>query len=305
MSWAIAGGIVSGLLGKSSADKAADAQVEAAEMQAENSRYFYDQNVQRMNPFAMSGRDFLDAYKYEMFGGSRPVMGTRGLTIEEIRTPATRGGVPVGEIQRDPMAWRQWQQQQRRGGEDVNLSMQDWQDWQRNNNQGPVTPGSTSFQVDGRSFSSRQAAQDYINSQGTQYQGYQLSPNARYLIEEGTSGIEAGAAGRGNLFSGSTVSGLEDMRTRTVAADRDNYMNRLWAGANMGQSAAAGQVASGNVASGQINNAFANQGNAQAAGAIGGFNALMGGVNTGLEIMGYQQAQRNNPFNTGNPFAVN
>lgn len=128
------------------------------------------------------------------------------------------------------------------------------------------------------------------------YQGYELSPYGNALLDQGVANIDASAARRGQLFSGSTLEALEDTRANIVAGDRDNFLNRLAGVASQGQAAAGQQAGAGQAYVQAGSNALANIGNARAAGAVGTANALTQGINTGLEFYNYQ---RNiNPLST-------
>lgn len=121
------------------------------------------------------------------------------------------------------------------------------------------------------------------------YGGYEMSPAANALLTEGVGNIEAGAAGRGDLFSGATLESLERLRGDIVGRDRDNYLNRLAGVASQGQAAAGQQAGAGQAFVNSGSNALANIGNAQAAGTVGVANALTQGLNTGLEFYNYRQ----------------
>jgi len=139
-----------------------------------------------------------------------------------------------------------------------------------------------------------------IGDQPEGYQGISLSPAARFATEQGRDTIEAGAAGRGNLFSGASLQSLEKMRTNIATGDRDNQLNRLAFLANMGQSSAGAQAQAGqNFATG-AGNAFSNIGNAQSAGSIGVGNAIQGGIGNAMQLYQYGQAQQQGAFNNAN-----
>ena len=105
------------------------------------------------------------------------------------------------------------------------------------------------------------------------YGGLSMSPAGQFALEQGRGTIEAGAAGRGGLFSGSTAKGLEDYRQRVAVTDRDNQLNRLFGLMQTGQQAAAGQGSAGVNFANQAGNAMQAGANAQSAGIIGMGNA--------------------------------
>lgn len=121
------------------------------------------------------------------------------------------------------------------------------------------------------------------------YSGIDISPAAMFALEQGRDTIEAGAAGRGGLYSGATLQALERQRFGLAAQDRDTQLNRLASLANSGQSAAGNQAAAGQAFANGTSNALSNYGNAAAAGAVGSANAINGTINNALGAWQYQQ----------------
>lgn len=127
---------------------------------------------------------------------------------------------------------------------------------------------------------------------GQQYGGIDLSPAARFAMEQGFEGVQSSAAAGGMLNSGAALAGLERTRFGLAQGDRENQLNRLGGLADMGMGAAGMQATAGaNMAAG-TSNALANIGNAQAAGAIGRGNAFSGALNNLSGVYGYMQGQR-------------
>jgi len=141
----------------------------------------------------------------------------------------------------------------------------------------------------------------YLSGVGERPNGYsfELTPASQIMMNQGVGAIEAGAAGRGNLFSGSTVGALEGMRADTVQMDRNNQMN--WLGQLMasGQAAQAGQAAAGANYSARAGDIAMQQGNAQASGIMGGYNALTGGLQNGLQMQFMNREMQNSPYGNG------
>ncbi len=121
------------------------------------------------------------------------------------------------------------------------------------------------------------------------YTGISMSPAAQFQLTQGRDMVEAGAAGRGGLFSGSTAKALEDYRSGVALADRDNQLNRLFGIAQMGQSAAAGQGAAGSTFAANAGNTIMQAGQAKAAGIVGGVNAVNSTIDN---LYGYQAMNR-------------
>jgi len=131
------------------------------------------------------------------------------------------------------------------------------------------------------------------------YAGFEGSDAYRYNLESGRDTIEAGAAARGGLYSGSTLTALERFRSNLTSSEVNNHLNRLASVANQGLSATGlnANIGAGHVAAGS--NALANVGNAQAAGAVGWGNALASGINTGMGAYGFFSNRDQAPVNIG------
>ncbi len=119
------------------------------------------------------------------------------------------------------------------------------------------------------------------------YEGYSMTPAANYMLTMGRDATEAGAAGRGNLFSGATASALDAQRMGIVNQDYNNYMNRLTGMANMGQAAAAGQAQSNQYYGGQMANNISAAGNANASRYIASGNIVNDTIGNINQIYGY------------------
>lgn len=137
------------------------------------------------------------------------------------------------------------------------------------------------------------------------YQGISMSPASQFALQQGRDVIEAGAAARGNLFSGATGKALEGYRSNIAMADRDNQLNRLGMLGSTGQ-AAAGLI--GNAAQNQAigtGNALAAAANANSARAINMGNLFSNALGTGIEgaTTGYLMS-RSPWFRSGNALAA-
>lgn len=64
--------------------------------------------------------------------------------------------------------------------------------------------------------------------------GLSLTPQGRFLMEQGRDSIEAGASATGGLRSGATLQALEEYRQGLATQDRDNQLNRLAGRADTG-----------------------------------------------------------------------
>ena len=269
------GGIASGLMGARSADKAADAQTQAAQAQIDLQREIYQKTSRKFQPYYQAGNNALAAYMYEMGLGAAPTVGGTPLTIQKITQGEQGGGWGDDSIlsnRQKSMIEGYFAQ----NGVDLNA--------------GPNS--GTTFRVGGKTFDTMAEARKYAteNARGaSEYQGFTATPGYQFRVDEGNNAINAMAGARGGLVSGATMQALQERGQNLATEEYGNYMNRLSGLTGMGMSAAGNQASAGaNYASG-ASNALANQGNAQAAGYIGQSNALMGGINTGLNIYGYMQ----------------
>lgn len=266
---AILGGI--GAVGNIvSANKATDAQTNAANRQIDFQQGIYDDQKGMFAPWVSAGQNALEAYLYDMGMGPAPTIGG---TAPEITT-VTTGGQPIAQGY-DPLNLT-------RGGPQGLQSMMAPQ----------TTPQTTTYNVGGNSFGTLEEAQAYANANpvgGTAYGGYEATPWYQWQVDEAQKAIEGSAAARGNALSTATMDLLERTRQGLAQQDRNNYLAQLMGQAQMGQNSVAQQAtAAQNLGTG-VSNALGSIGNAQAAGAIGKGNALSDMMGNLGGWYGYQQ----------------
>lgn len=258
---AIGGG--SALLGASSARRAAKAQQASAQDEIELARETRDLTREDLAPFVGAGGNALAAYNYELGLGERPVFGGDPLEINQVvGTRMVDARRPTG------------------GGERA----ENWHPHQ-------IEQEYTRYQVGDQFFDDYGAAQDYASENataGTPYAGFKETPGYQFRLDEGRGALEASAATRGGITSGSALKALTRYGQDYASGEHNNYLNRLAGLAASGQNAAAGLASANQNYAAQAGNALSGIGNAQAAGAIGVGNALMGGINNGLGIWQYQ-----------------
>ena len=305
--------IFGGLMGKSAAEDAAEAQQAAAMMQLAEERKVRNQTRKDLKPWYSSGKNAQKALEYELGLRSRPTFGGSRPKVETITgaTGATATGAPGQETWTpDGAPWP---------GSDADIrSKQEmapnagWRDVQNPSAQGGQAP--TQYRVGDRVFNSLAEAQAYADSQateGTPYRGFEATPSYDFRMSQGLDAIDNSAASRGNVFSGATMKAAQQFGEGLAASEYDNYLRRLSGMAAGGQNAAAGYANAGaNYAAG-AGQAYGNYGNAASAGIIGGQNALMGGINNAIGLWNYQnnlgntgttQAQANNMLNQNSIF---
>lgn len=115
-----------------------------------------------------------------------------------------------------------------------------------------------------------------LGAKPADYAGFTATPGYAFRRQQGINAIDASAAARGNLLSGSTLKGLTDYGQGSASQEYGNYLNRLGQAASSGQSAAGMQASAGQNYVANASNALGNIGNAQAAGAVGVGNAISG-----------------------------
>lgn len=264
---AIGGSLLGGLFSSRGASKAADAQERAARQQIDLQRGIYDDTTQRFQPFYGQGLDAFNALRYEVMGGNRPTIGS-GLTIEEIQTqgPSTTETYMDGGPREGVEATR-------------------------------TVPGAmqTQYGVGGQVFDTRDAAQQYLDAQGTPYRGFEASPGYQFRLQQGQDAISGSAAAQGNYFSGNTMKALNDYGQNMASQEYNNYLRNLGSLASSGQAAAGNQANAAANFGGMATQALGNIGNAQAAGAIGQANAINQGIGNALGAWQYGQMMQQQP----------
>lgn len=105
---------------------------------------------------------------------------------------------------------------------------------------------------------------------------YEESPYYNFLLEEGTRGLERGAAARGGQLSGAEGKALTEYGQNLASTDYGNWLNRYYQSlgpyqslAGVGQTAATSTAQAGMQAAGGQANALLAGGQAQAAGIMG------------------------------------
>lgn len=267
-------GIGSALIGASSASKAAKSQQQASANQLALAEETRDLTRADNAPFLQSGQNALAALQYEYGLADKPTFGATPLTVTEetINVPGVfkstheRTGDPVYSTE-------------------------------------PTTR--TNYNVNGLTFDTRDAANEYAianGTGGTEYQGFTKTPGYDYRLQEGVNALDMSAAARGGLFSGATLKAQTQFGQDYASGEYNNYLSRLSGLASNGQNAANSQAASNQFYSQQAGNAYAAAGNAQSAGAIATGNALQNGLQNMAGWYGYQNAQPAN--NNAGPFST-
>lgn len=261
----LAGSAISGVASASGAKKAAKAQTAAADQATQLQRDIYEQTTANYKPYLSAGNDAMAAYLYEMGLGPKPTFGGTAPGIETITAPGSWAASASGN-----------------------------QKFSENIGSNKVyTKGATTYKVGDQTFSTLSEAEDWANANktgGTEYGGYQQSPMAKYLMEQGVDSITGSAAASGGLFSGASMEALEKNRQTVIGADTSDYFSKLFGMSNMGMSAAGNQASAGSAYAGNVGNLAMQAGNAKAQGYMGAANALSGFIGDAAGIYGYMQS---------------
>lgn len=267
-------GLTSAAIGKSSADKATNAHVGAANDQLALQERIYNEQSNLFSPFVTGGQNALAAYLYEMGLGSAPTIG--GTAPQVVAFDDTVQGAPVNQFT-------------------PGLSQYD----QRVLSDGGGTLSSqnqtvTRYRVGDQVFNTEDAANAYAQANvtgGTEYGGYTATPGYDFRLNEGLGALENSAAARGGLYSGAAMKSALQYGQDYATGEYNNYLSRLSGLASSGQNAAGMQGAAAQNYGANAGNAYASIGNAQAAGAIGAGNAWQSGLNNLSGYFGYQSQQ--------------
>ena len=275
------GSIAGGLIGASSAKKAAAAQERAAQQDLAFQKETRDLIFDRLDPFYQPGITAQNALAFELGLGSRPMIGGTPAAIETF-TEQTPGSTLTGGAmpQFGPG----------KSGEEARQQWQNTQQMLRGASQAPST--ATKYRVGDQVFGTLEEAQKWAAANptgGTEYQGFQATPGYQFQMDQGTAAVNALAGARGGLNSGRTMQDLQTFGQGLANQEYNNYLNRLTGMSGSGQAAAGAQAnAATNAASG-VSNALSGIGNAQAAGAIGQANAWTGALNNLTALNQYQK----------------
>lgn len=263
MAFSAIASVASGIMGASSAKKAAAAQERAAQQDLAFQRETRDLILERMDPFYQPGITAQNALSFELGLGARPMVGGTAPQIETFTETMSMGQPAGGGVRSVPgvpanMLYPGRNGEERRRADEARAAAQ---------------PQSvTRYRVGGNVFNTLEEAQAWARANpqgGTEYQGFQATPGYQFQMDQGTAAVNALAGARGGLDSGRTRQDLLTFGQGLANQEYNTYVDRLTNMAGVGYNAAAAQgTAATNAASG-VSNALAGIGNAQSAGAIG------------------------------------
>ena len=111
------------------------------------------------------------------------------------------------------------------------------------------------------------------------YGGFMESPGYQFRFDEGQRAVDRNAAARGRYLSGAREKAAIRYGQDYASGEFGNYMNRLAAAANIGQTATATGVNAGQNSAAYAGNAMQSAGNARASGYMGVANSIVNGIN--------------------------
>ncbi len=281
----VAGSIGSSLIGAVSSSKAAGAAADAAAQANQTQRYIFDENVKLTEPWRATGQNALAALAYESGIGPRPIYGgaPSGLTIEELQSGGAVPFVPSSELTVGGQTFANAADAQAFARRAFGLPA---------TSSGSTSSGGTTFRVGDRIFSTREAAQQYLDSLstgGTEYAGFKATPGYQFRREEGEQGLERYAAARGMRLSGAALKSAARFNDGLASAEYGSHLNRLGNLAGVGQTATSQQINAGTNYANAVNQNTLAAGDARASGIMGVNNALQGGFNNMFNIFGMKQ----------------
>lgn len=273
----VIGAVAGGIIQKKSADKATQAQTQAAQQQLALQERMYDESVDRVTPWMQGGTLAQDAMLSMLGLGNAPMVGG---TAPEIETYQIPGAYTPSTEKAGP-----------------------------GSTGSPLMPGgsygepTTGYRVNGQTFGTMEDAQAYANANktgGTEW-SWQTDPGYQFRLGEGLNALESSAAARGGLYSGAAMRDALQYGQDFASNEFGNVWNRLAGLSGSGLSAASMGNASGQNYANGASNALGAMGNASAAGAIAGGNAINTGIGNALGAWNYQQ-QMNGGNSGGNNF---
>jgi len=295
------GGIISG-------KKAAKAQGRATDAALQLQREMFDQTREDLQPFIGAGSNALAALEFDL--GLRT--DAPSITPDVFRPEVERvGRFQVGEKDFNTRAAaRQYIQGEIEAGKMPAITLKrdengrwvlpDGQTFRRENRarnaladqrQGRVVSNDNVFRVGNNRFATEAQAQRvadrrFARNGGELYGGYETSPGYNFRLQEGVDAIDASAGARGGLKSGATLKRLTQFGQDFATSDYANSLQRLFALAGSGQSAAGGAGNAGANFAQQGSNALLTAGQARADAAINTANQFNNFLSNGIGAIG-------------------
>lgn len=249
------GNIAGGIMGSSAASDAANAQVQAAKNANALQKYMYDQNRQDSAPWRTQGASATN-YIARLLG----VPGAAENSVSDLELPVK----PQLSDYVKSAAYNA-------------TTLPNSAAKNKNNAKGldAYNNAMTNYNNQMASYNAQvSAAKQPIDLTDT----LRSTPGYQFTLDQGTQAIDRNAAASGRLNSGATLKALQTYGEGVADQTYENYMNRLYSLAGLGQ---ASTTSLGNLGANAANNMSANTmaaGNAQASGYINSANAINGAI---------------------------
>jgi hypothetical protein len=270
---ALGAGVLQAGTGIYAANKAADAQEDAAKRAAETARRNMLMQLQLQEPQRNVGYQALGDLA-SLYGYSTPAY-TPVNTLMQSQTPLKSKAIKQGLKQ--GMGLDQLQQMGTLG--QVNAKS-----LRRLTKMG--LSGDDILKLQGMGGQPQQAPQAQNHAQPTGQAGnmdrFFASPDYQFRRDEGQRGIGNSFAARGGAASGNALKALTEFNSNLASGEFGNYYNRLAGMAGMGSQATGNVAGAGNNYANALMGSQQAAGDARASGVMGGANSVMQGVNTGV-----------------------
>ena len=298
----VAGAAVSGMMNKSAAGDAAQAQVDAANASSATQRYMYDQSRADRAPWLQTGTAGLNRLAYLMgIDQSTPY---KGMTEAEIRNELAPKFTQTGgsTLAYDPLGGI--------SGITNAPSVIDEQGLAQAIQQRMAQQLQEKTAYDAQQVQMRSSpdfgslTREFTNDDFVKDPGYQ------FRLDEGLKALQHSAAARGGLLSGNALKGIsrygQDYASNEFGnafnrfnTNQTNKFNRFASLAGIGQTSANLNANNAMQLGEQIGNNQIGAGNARASGYIGGSNALTGAIGQGVNALSQYYMMNQTPNYSG------
>jgi hypothetical protein len=149
----------------------------------------------------------------------------------------------------------------------------------------------------------QQAPQPAAQGQAGNMSRFFASPDYQFRRDEGQRGIGNSFAARGGAASGNALKALSEFNGNLASGEFNNYTNRLFRMAGMGESATNQTAQAGNQYAQGYGQSQQAQGDARASGVLGVAGSIMGGLGGMAGAWGQQQPQQQPQPSQYGPYA--
>ena len=282
-----AGSVAGGLLAKSAAGDAADAQLESQREALGLQREQFETTREDFAPFRESAGRADAALAYELGLAPRPQrQGWESIPqVERIRRQGGGQAQPQNALAEitDPFARARAEEMAAMRGQEAPTV-----------GGGGGGGGGPRFRVGDQTFGSRAEAREYRRglfddrdpADSFNYRGFRETPGYQFRFDEGMDAVQSTLAASGKLGSGAALKAATRYGQGVAADEYNTYMNRLAALSGRGQTATNALANLGAGFAANAGNITMGMGDARAQGTVQGYNALAGGVQDAFDVAG-------------------